>query len=404
MAHPFRFVLRTLLWSAAAITIAVVAVVIWQRDKLSAIVENRDVIFERAQWAQHGKSAQSLVEYLQAHPDTWSLAVWEVGEEGAAVVHHADRPRPLASTMKILVLAAYAKAVERGELQPDERIPLSDWDALYQPGTDGGAHATALAELESRGAIKDETVALRDIARAMIVQSDNAAPDYLMLRLGEARLKAVLEEFGVPEEEAPFPLSGSQVLVRSPPDGQLPMAWMEALEQKGRAHIAEQSWALARRLAADEEFRRADRERLEQDGIGLNLREQMAYAQKIAPRGTARGYAKVMERVVTAPSSSGWALSMSEALEWPLQRSEKLRAEFRRFGTKGGSLPAVVTSAYFAQPDDQRPRVLALFIEDLPMALWGQLMKTYVQQDLERMLLRDPAHASTLVPTKAAGQ
>ena len=76
--------------------------------------------------------------------------------------------------------------------------------------------------------------------------------------------------------------------------------------------------------------------------------------------------------------------------------NEPIRREFDEYGTKGGSLPGVLTSATFAKPK-ARPgdaegdaRVMALFFENMPLAVWLNIMKTYRQQDFERRLVSDP--------------
>ncbi len=79
-------------------------------------------------------------------------------------------------------LAAYARAVATGALDPQERIAVTDWERWYLPGTDGGAHDAARTRLPG------DTVTLDQMVSAMIRESDNAAPDYLRDRLGDQAL------------------------------------------------------------------------------------------------------------------------------------------------------------------------------------------------------------------------
>ncbi|WP_431970150.1 serine hydrolase [Nocardia sp. bgisy134] len=79
-------------------------------------------------------------------------------------------------------LAAYARAVATGALDPQERIAVTDWERWYLPGTDGGAHDTARTRLPG------DTVTLDQMVSAMIRESDNAAPDYPRDRLGDQAL------------------------------------------------------------------------------------------------------------------------------------------------------------------------------------------------------------------------
>lgn len=381
--------LRTALYSFGAICIAIGAVVLWQWRLVAAIAENSDVIFEGAEWAERVKTPEGVRDYIAAHPGTVSIASFEAGHEADGLFLHAGTPRSLASTVKILALSAYARAVEEGAVDPDERLPLSAWEAFYLPATDGGAHPAALQDLEARKAIENETVALREIVRAMIQYSDNAATDAVLFRLTQTRIDAEPAALGLPAEEAPFPISGAMILARSPPEGTLPREWIAQTSAKGRAHIREEAWRHAAKLRDDVVWRQGLLAQMGEEGIGLNMREQLAYAKELVPRGSALGYAKLMEQVVTAPASSRRAYVMADMLEWPMRRGGRISKDFERFGTKGGSLLGVLTSATYATPNGERPRVLALFFEDLPVAVFAQLSKTYAQQDFERKLLEE---------------
>ena len=93
--------------------------------------------------------------------------------------------------MKIAVLAAYAEAVENGTLSADARVRITDWDALYLPGTDGDAHPKAIEGLRDKNRVTGETVSLADLVSTMIVHSDNAACDYLLRTVGRATVDAL---------------------------------------------------------------------------------------------------------------------------------------------------------------------------------------------------------------------
>src|SRR5262245_30534076 len=96
---------------------------------------------------------EQVLRYLAAHRDDISLVSYTVTPAGTpdpadpVIRVNAFRPMPLASTIKIFVLAAYAREVAAGRLDPQEPIPLGAWDSFYFPLTDGGAHADSLSEL-----------------------------------------------------------------------------------------------------------------------------------------------------------------------------------------------------------------------------------------------------------------
>ncbi|MDI5976197.1 serine hydrolase [Amycolatopsis magusensis] len=113
---------------------------------------------------------------------------------GRVLAHRAKEPMVLASTVKIVHLTAYAQAVAEGRLDPAEQIRVGDWDIRHPYVSDGGAHRAALTALgipcDEFGIAHDpeRLVTLDQIAAAMILFSDNAAPDYLRHRLGQRAL------------------------------------------------------------------------------------------------------------------------------------------------------------------------------------------------------------------------
>jgi len=74
---------------------------------------------------------------------------------------------------------------------------------------------------------------------------------------------------------------------------------------------------------------------------------------------------------------------MREYLEWPMEL-EGNREQFRAFGAKGGSLAGVLTEAAYLVPTSGSfagtPRIVALFMREMPLSSWLQLQQTFGQQ------------------------
>ena len=149
------------------------------------------------------------LEWLSEHPADVSV----VADDGRGIrlAHNTGVPRVLASTVKVVHLLAYTTAVAQGRLDPDEPVPVGDWDAWHPFDGDGpigdGAHYQALTALgipcDEYGVARnpERRVPLGEIARAMIRFSDNAAPDYLRTRLGDDLLWEAAAGGGWPEPD-----------------------------------------------------------------------------------------------------------------------------------------------------------------------------------------------------------
>jgi beta-lactamase class A len=170
--------------------------------------------------SQLNNRKSELAEYILANPESAAIAVYTFDEHGESVddgrslFYNADAPLVVASTMKIVVLAAYADAVVRGELDPNEQVSIADLESYYLPMTDGGAHVEGLASLglaaDASGFARDQTakVSLDDIARIMIHNSGNAETDYLIARLGADKIAFIMSTAGLEHHTPIEPVLG----------------------------------------------------------------------------------------------------------------------------------------------------------------------------------------------------
>ncbi|MBI8990056.1 serine hydrolase [Corynebacterium meridianum] len=172
-------------------------------------------------------TTRGWIAHLAAHPDDTALVIIPdaATPDGTGTVRKkADTPLDVASAAKIIHLLAYADAVADGTLRPDTQVPVAEWEAFYLP-LDGGAHAAALDRLgiDSRepspgvavASDPDATVALDDLVSAMIVESDNAAADWLAEELGSDTLETVAADAGWRNPRTPNYL-GSMLAILEP--------------------------------------------------------------------------------------------------------------------------------------------------------------------------------------------
>jgi D-alanyl-D-alanine carboxypeptidase len=374
---------------------------IWQRHAISMIARNMDDLSDGSALARELRGPDDVLAYIANHADDVSLVSYRLGDEAHGIYMNPDRPRALASTMKLLVLCAYYEAISLGTLRPDESVAIADWEKYYLRGTDGDAHAHTLAQLREGKYISGDKAQLQDLAYGMIRFSDNAAADYLMERLGRSRLDALPAQLGLPNEEPPLPVSGlflSWESTRTKSSGTQLLTRYRAL---GRAGYADEVWRLSDQLRVDPQLRAAEHARLEAESWSITLHEIAALARELMPHGTARGYAELMARIQRGELPGSGALQTE--LQWPLE-NPGMRERFDQLGTKGGSVPGILTSATFAVPHGQSaPRVLALFFERMPIAVWLELNQNYVHQQFELKLLSDDAFFAKVQQRLAAG-
>ncbi|MEJ2857833.1 MULTISPECIES: serine hydrolase [unclassified Saccharothrix] len=171
-------------------------------------------------------AASDWPSWLRSHRQHVAFVVDD--GRGGRLAHRPHEPQPLASTVHLLHLAAYARAVREGRVDPAERVRVGDWERHLLP-LDRRAHTAALRHLGIRstnGVTADDPhtpVALDDLAAVMTSFADNTAADFLRTRLdpslpsplGEG-LRLVLGRSVEPARYLTDPRLQLEVLGRSP--------------------------------------------------------------------------------------------------------------------------------------------------------------------------------------------
>jgi hypothetical protein len=144
------------------------------------------------------------------------------------------------------------------------------------------------------------------------------------------------------------------------------------------------------RLRWDSAFRHTERTRLSQHGSGLSLDQQRTLARHTAPRGTAAAYADLLGRVSTgALLSSSVSARMQSHLERTID-ADSMGLPLRTVASVGEATPGLISLAGYARRDgDAAPRVVVLFLEQLPMAVFYHLLQTSLDKGFFLRLLGD---------------
>lgn len=331
--------------------------------------------------------ARPAVEYMLANPQNVALAAFEVGRESEGLYLNPDRPVPLASVVKVLHLVAYAHAVQLGELDPATVVPLAELERYYLPNSDLGAHPRAVATLveEERVFGNPPSILLEDVPRMMMEFSSNAATDYLHMLLGQERIEQTALNLGMRHQTAPCPFLGQFLLMGRRDEGLAPVEALIAAPQTYSRDVI----ALTEQYIQDNAFRNELRPWQGRDRRP-SLQAQQLFSEYLNAHGTAREYANLMAQI--ALNTLGpWeeSVRIRRYMEWPTHFEDN-QQQLAWLGYKGGSLPGVLTVAYYAQPwDAAQPVVVALFFHNLPTDTYREWRRSLPHDELARWLLRE---------------
>jgi hypothetical protein len=301
--------------------------------------------------------ATDWIEWLAQRRDHVSL--YADDGRGHRLAWQANRPVPMASAYKAIHAATFADS----GINPQRRIKIRDWETRYLPGLDGGAHPASLAMLgiPANGpwaANPDQLVPLDWVVQAMIVQSDNAAADYLHDLLGEPALRRTAARGGWPNAELATEL------------GDMLRLWWPGTSAE-----------LSRRFVTDASFKQAALAKLSQLP---SVDAQLAWTPT-THRGTALDVASLHRSIATQriPGRHYLELTFADAL---------LPGELG-VGFKGGSLPGLFNIGLSLRRTDGTVATTAVLVADLSwddyLALYAGEVDYFSQVCLG--LLRDPA-------------
>lgn len=141
--------------------------------------------------------AGRIDDVLQRHTQPIAVAYHHLGT-GLTVEREEHVSFHAASTMKVLVMMALYRAVDRGELALDQAIPVKN---EFRSIVDGSAYALDPAEdgdAELYQAV-GSTRPLSELIRRMITRSSNLATNLLIERIGASRVTDLMRELGAYE-------------------------------------------------------------------------------------------------------------------------------------------------------------------------------------------------------------
>ena len=248
-------------------------------------------------------------------------------------------------------------------------------------------------QLEANGRIFGQPPALilDEVAGMMIEFSSNAATDYLHMRLGQERLEETVRELGLATHTAPCPFAGQFLAManhtRPQVSGQMAYDYYLAHPQLYGEEVMQLTAAFSEDAQFHEDAIAWRSETRRPDG-----RTQYLFSEDLNAQGTAAEYAGLMARLAfNGLSSNESSYIARQHLEWPMRFTENQEL-FTNLAYKGGSLPGILTTVYYAYPiGETSPLVVALFFHDLPgSSTYRQWRSSLAHDEFARWLLYDP--------------
>lgn len=322
----------------------------------------------------------ALHDFIATHRDDLAIVCYDPASPELGVYHNAEARFPLASLLKIAILAAHAQRVAAGAAALDDTFPVSAVDVYYLPGTDSGAYERFVEEIVAG---RDE-LTLDELFGGMIVYSSSAIADFLLSRLDRHSLLNLYRQLDITHTDTPTSQLGLYLAMSNHETGQANPAALT------RAMFWKESTRLAQKYVTDQAWREAERDYRARPNRGLpDHAVQEAFLERFGAQGTAAELTRLI-----AAAYSGDVLDpaaqdiMRRYLDWPLSGASPLDAHFVHFGMKNGAWPGVLSATYYTVDHGGQATALTVLLRHIPSPQWIEWLATFGQLQFELEAIR----------------
>lgn len=309
--------------------------------------------------------ADSLLNFIQQNKTR--SALYLVQNDTVMAQVNKDKLMPLASTVKIMVALEFAKQASKQVFDENSLVTLKDLDKFYLPNTDGGAHPAWIQYEKSKGHVKDDSVALINVARGMIMFSSNANTEYLMGLLGMDNVKNNLQLLGVRQHTAIYPLVSSLFMYQNPrkkTEESILKSIRKLSDQEYSRYIYDMHKALKYDTVLKSKFRPQD----------LTQKMQKLWSDRL-PASTVKEYAHICNVINNRRYFDENTYAILSVILESIMENPANKQWLKHSGMKGGSTQWVLTKALYATTQRGERIEMAYFFNDLTVAENARLQK-----------------------------
>ena len=293
-----------------------------------------------------------VLEFMKKNPERSSIKL--VRNDTVFALHNGDKMMPLASTVKIVLAIEYARQAAAGKIDASEMVPVAELEKFYVANTDGGAQISWLAAVSAK--IINQKVSIREITRGMIRFSSNANAEWLLEKLGTAKVEAELKNLGVKNHDKVFYLASSLFVGKEAFPGLKGSLLAEKLRAMSNSDYLTFINLIHKKLLADPSYKS------DLGDFGTDI--QKVWSDRLTA-STVTEYAGILKKINNRKFFSIEEQKyLDEIMEYLLENPANSDV-FEHIGIKGGSTLFVLTKAVYATDKKGNKVEFAYFFNDL---------------------------------------
>jgi len=384
------FLFLSVLLGTALIVFLLVIGTNWQA--YVTLFSNQEGLVEGNEWIEKTYSLKGLTQYIGQNPKHVSVVSYRPNKPDSGIYYKADEPRVMGALSNLFLVIEYARRVENGTINADERISISKFDLYRLPKINENAYLEAINTLRNRNLIDDKnTISLQSAIQAMVEFNALTIADYFYFKFGVTAMDSLQTRLSLDQTQRFVPFLGLH-LVMSPKLLQNEAdSLIKIYNNLDRAEFNRQVFRFANEYLNDASFRIQATNAFKDKGLDVlftNLRDM----HQLFPKTTARELTNVMEQLQKGTLISEKVSNrVLKLLSWPL-REPQMRDNFKKYSAIYDSRMGILNgldagvSAYTG-----KKYIQAVMFDSLQVGFWVHMSSNHMHQDYQQRLIWDPA-------------
>ena len=389
---------RALLFFSSFIAVAIIIyamAIIPNYTAFKTLFQNVDGMTEGSEYVANTYSLADLTRFIGNKPEHVSIVSISIDRPDSSLYYEENRPRTMGSLGNLILLYAYAQAVESSQIDPNKEVYLEDLSRFQLPLISQNAHDGAIQRLVTE---ESPSFTLEDAVHAMVEFNDLVIADFLWAKLGASTLQFRMEELreslNLKVTELPLPNAALYMAIAEPasflPEFS-PKRDSLRINSSLRAVFHTKALKNFYQKTADYKQFSALIASFKENRINQNFMQERD-ALTLFPQTTASELAQIMRYLLLDDQlNSNVQARILRALGWPNGSSSVTRSfesYFAQYDSRMGLLSGLDfgTSIYTGER-----RIQVVLFDELPVAFWHHMSANHMQEDFQQRLIWDPA-------------
>lgn len=345
-----------------------------------SVFSNQEALAEGSEWVEKTFSLSGLVDFIEAHPELVSVTLSDTNTVGktdsTAILYQSTQPRAMAGTGHLILLGAYARMIQNGELSPDQSVSRDQIIRFLIPGFEPGKHRETMRLLAEMNQESDYFT-LDTVIQAMILRNHQPSADAVYQIIGIDNINATISASGLIGIQTPALWSGFHIAVASSQQGSDYQNEYQLISNR----LLQDSGTDATTLMQVVDLSKIDYTFLE---------EKQAY--RSLPVAQPESMAAFLVWMLDSNRFGSAATDVIKShLSWPMRDSKVTRDFTELYAIYDNRISishgvAVGTSTY-----TNRTQVSTVYFDHLPVGFWMHMSSNLINQDYQMRLMYDPA-------------